>query len=149
MNMNKMRVALSILAGAWALPVLAADPMVVYKAESCGCCAGWVDYMKAKGHESKVITMDDVTPTKQKLKVPEAMQSCHTAVVDGYVIEGHVPAEAIDKLLRERPKVTGIAAPGMPQGSPGMSGRPETFTVYAFGPDGAKPFMQFRGDVRQ
>lgn len=149
MNMSKMGVALALLLAVSAAPAVAAEPMVVYKAESCGCCAGWVDYMKAKGRESKVVAMDDVGPTKHKLKVPEVMQSCHTAVIDGYVIEGHVPAEAIDKLLSERPKVTGIAAPGMPQGSPGMSGRPEVFTVYAFGPDGAKPFMQFKGDVRQ
>ncbi|MCR6630746.1 MAG: DUF411 domain-containing protein [Magnetospirillum sp.] len=138
-----MRGALALLLGAWALPALAAESMTVYKADSCGCCAGWVEYMKAKGHAAKVVSLDDVGPMKQHLKVPEAMQSCHTAVIDGYVVEGHVPAEAIAKLLAERPKVTGIAAPGMPQGSPGMSGKPEPFTVYTFGPDGAKPFMRF------
>lgn len=143
-----MRGALALLLGGWALPVIAAEPMIVYKAESCGCCAGWVDYMAAKGHPSKVIAMDDVTPAKQRLKVPESMQSCHTAVIDGYVIEGHVPVEAIDKLLAERPKVTGLAAPGMPQGSPGMSGRPEPFVVYAFGPDGTRPFMRINGEGR-
>lgn len=138
-----IRVALAVAAGAVALPALAGEAMTVYRAPSCGCCGGWVDYMKAKGHESKVVMLDDVTTAKRKLKVPEEMESCHTAVVDGYVIEGHVPVEAIDKLLKERPKVTGLAAPGMPQGSPGMSGRPEPFTVYAFGPDGTKPFMRF------
>lgn len=143
MSKIKTRGAAALLLGLWAVPALAGGAMTVYKAESCGCCGGWVDYMKTKGHDSKVVVLDDVSPTKQRLKVPEAMQSCHTAVIDGYVIEGHVPAEAIDKLLKERPKVTGIAAPGMPQGSPGMSGAPEPFTVYAFGPDGAKPFMRF------
>ncbi|MGE5516105.1 MAG: DUF411 domain-containing protein [Bacteroidota bacterium] len=140
---SNTRGALALLLGLWAAPALAGETMTVYKAESCGCCGGWVDYMAAKGHPSKVVVLDDVGPTKARLKVPEAMQSCHTAVIDGYVIEGHVPAEAIDKLLADRPKVVGIAAPGMPQGSPGMSGRPEPFTVYAFGPDGAKPFMRF------
>ncbi|HLO78419.1 MAG TPA: DUF411 domain-containing protein [Magnetospirillum sp.] len=149
--MNKTtRGALAAMLAALAFPAWAAgEAMTVYKAESCGCCAGWVDHMKAKGHTANVVTMDDVAPMKQKLHVPEAMQSCHTAVIDGYVIEGHVPAEAIAKLLAERPKVTGLAAPGMPQGSPGMSGRPEPFVVYAFGPDGATPFMRFNGEVRQ
>lgn len=137
------RGTVALLLALFAVPALAGEAMTVYRSPSCGCCGGWVDYMKAKGHESKVVLQDDVTPTKERLKVPEAMQSCHTAVIDGYVIEGHVPVEAIDKLLKERPKVTGLAAPGMPQGSPGMSGRPDPFTVYAFGPDGAKPFMKF------
>lgn len=137
------RGTVALLLALFAVPALAGEAMTVYRSPNCGCCGGWVDYMKAKGHESKVVLQDDVTPTKERLKVPEAMQSCHTAVIDGYVIEGHVPVEAIDKLLKERPKVTGLAAPGMPQGSPGMSGRPDPFTVYAFGPDGAKPFMKF------
>lgn len=140
---SKTRGALALLLGLWTMPALAGEPMTVYRSPSCGCCGGWVDYMKAKGHDSKVVMLDDVIPTKERLKVPEEMQSCHTAVIDGYVIEGHVPMEAIDKLLKERPKVIGLAAPGMPQGSPGMSGRPEPFTVYAFGPSGAKPFMKF------
>lgn len=142
--MNKMMSAALVAAMvSWAAPTLAGEAMTVYRSPSCGCCGGWVDYMKVKGHESRVVMLEDMEPTKERLKVPEAMQSCHTAVIDGYVIEGHVPVEAIDKLLKERPKVTGIAAPGMPQGSPGMSGTPEPFTVYAFGPDGAKPFMRF------
>lgn len=135
--------ALAMAAAAVTLPAVAGEAMTVYRSPSCGCCGGWVDYMKGKGHESKVVMLDDVTPAKRKLKVPEEMESCHTAVIDGYVIEGHVPVEAIDKLLKDRPKVTGLAAPGMPQGSPGMSGRPEPFTVYAFGPEGTKPFMRF------
>lgn len=138
-----MRATLVAALVSWAAPSLAGEAMTVYRSPSCGCCGGWVDYMKTKGHESRVVMLEDVIPTKERLKVPEAMQSCHTAVIEGYVVEGHVPVEAIDKLLKERPKVTGIAAPGMPQGSPGMSGAPEPFTVYAFGPDGAKPFMRF------
>lgn len=142
--MNKMMRAVLVAAlVSWAAPSLAGEAMTVYRSPSCGCCGGWIDYMKAKGHESRVVMLEDMEPTKERLKVPEAMQSCHTAVIDGYVVEGHVPVEAIGKLLKERPKVTGIAAPGMPQGSPGMSGAPEPFTVYAFGPDGAKPFMRF------
>lgn len=138
---SKLFAALALCA--LAVSAQAAEPMTVYRSPSCGCCGGWVDYMKAKGHDSKVVMQDDVSPTKERLKVPEQLQSCHTAVIDGYVIEGHVPAEAIDKLLKERPKVTGIAAPGMPQGSPGMSGAKQPFTVYSFGTDGIRPFMQF------
>lgn len=145
MMKNTMRAAAVVLLGAWVLPALAGEAMTVYRSPSCGCCGGWVDYMKTKGHESRVVMLEDMEPTKERLKVPEDMQSCHTAVIDGYVIEGHVPAEAVDKLLKERPKVTGLAAPGMPQGSPGMSGTPAPFTVYAFGPDGTKPYMRFNG----
>ena len=143
------RATLAVAAAFAVLPALAGEAMTVYRSPSCGCCGGWVDYMKDKGHESKVVMLDDVTPAKRKLKVPEEMESCHTAVIDGYVIEGHVPMAAIEKLLAERPKVTGLAAPGMPQGSPGMSGRPELYTVYAFGPEGTKPYMRFKGEQPQ
>lgn len=139
----KTRLLAALAFSALAVAAHAAEPMTVYKAESCGCCASWVDYMKDHGRPAKIVSMDDVSPVKERLKVPAEMQSCHTAMIDGYVIEGHVPAEAIDKLLAERPKVTGLAAPGMPQGSPGMSGARQPFTVYTFGPDGAKPFMRF------
>lgn len=143
MNHRNVSAAALLAAALWAAPALAGEAMIVYRSPSCGCCGGWVDYMKAKGHDSKIVMLDDVTPAKRKLKVPEDLESCHTAVIDGYVVEGHVPVEAIDKLLKERPKITGLSAPGMPQGSPGMSGRPEPFTVYAFGPQGTTPFMRF------
>lgn len=148
MNHRIVSAAALMAAALWAAPVVAGEAMIVYRSPSCGCCGGWIDYMKAKGHPAKVVMQDDVAPTKQKLKVPEELESCHTAVIDGYVIEGHVPVEAIDKLLKERPKVTGLSAPGMPQGSPGMSGRPEPFTVYAFGPEGTKPFMRINDGAR-
>ncbi len=77
------------------------------------------------------------------MQVPADMQSCHTAVIAGYVVDGHVPVEAIAKLLADKPHVTGIAVPGMPGGSPGMSGPKEPFTAYAFGPDGKTVFMNF------
>ena len=79
--------------------------------------------------------LDDLAPVKRKLGVPEALESCHTAVVEQYVIEGHVPADVIDQLLRERPKVAGLAVPGMPAGSPGMESpgqKPERYDVIAF-----------------
>lgn len=148
MNHRIVSTAALMAAALWAAPVLAAESMIVYRSPSCGCCGGWIDYMTAKGHPSKVVMQEDVAPTKQKLKVPEELESCHTAVIDGYVVEGHVPVEAIDRLLKDRPKVIGLSAPGMPQGSPGMSGQPEPFTVYAFGPEGIKPFMRFNEGAR-
>ena len=83
----------------------------------------------------KTEDLDDLAPIKQKLGVPAALQSCHTAVVDGYVVEGHVPADLIDRLLRDRPPVVGLAVPGMPVGSPGMDApgqKPERYQVLAF-----------------
>lgn len=94
--------------------------MVVYKSPTCGCCASWVTYMAAHGFATTVTDMADVTPIKTQHGVPSALSSCHTALVGGYVIEGHVPAEDVRRLLREKPAIAGLAAPGMPAGSPGM-----------------------------
>ena len=103
--------------------VLAAEelPTVeVYKSPSCGCCGFWVEHMKQSGFKVNIHNVQDVTPVRQNFGVPDAMASCHTAVVGGYAIEGHVPAADVKRLLRERPKAAGIAVPGMAQGSPGM-----------------------------
>jgi len=92
----------------------------VYKSPSCGCCGFWVEHMKQSGFKVNIHNVRDVTPVREKFGVPDAMASCHTAVVAGYAIEGHVPAADVKRLLRERPKAAGIAVPGMVQGSPGM-----------------------------
>lgn len=94
----------------------------VYKTPTCGCCSKWVDHLKAAGFRTTVTDMpqQSLDNVKSKHDVPAEVHSCHTAVVDGYVIEGHVPAAEIKRLLQERPKVTGLAVPGMPLGSPGM-----------------------------
>ncbi len=97
-------------------------PVTVYKSPTCGCCAKWVEHMRANGFEVTVNEMPDVAPIKDKQGVPAELRSCHTALVGGYVIEGHVPADVIKKLLRERPNAVGLAVPGMPMGSPGMEG---------------------------
>lgn len=117
-----------------ATPALAEPLVEVWKAESCGCCGGWVDHMKAEGFTVRVHTMDDVAPVKTMLGVPPALESCHTATVDGYVVEGHVPAADIRRLLAERPKARGLSAPGMPADAPGMdmkTGQP--YDVVLFG----------------
>lgn len=109
---------------------------VVYKSPTCGCCTGWVDHLREHGYTAKVIDTHDMDGVKKLLGVPEPMHSCHTARIGGYVIEGHVPAEAIDRLLAEKPAVAGLASSGMPLGSPGMSGPKEENVVHAFSPQG-------------
>jgi len=108
-------------------------PIAVYKTPTCGCCTLWVDHLRANGFVPTVTNLDDLTSVKSNNNVPGALQSCHTAVVDGYVIEGHVPAADIRRLLQERPAVAGLAVPGMPIGSPGMEGpTPQPYSVIAF-----------------
>lgn len=114
-----------------------AGEAVVYKSPTCGCCKGWATYLQRNGYKVTVIDRDDMDKVKDGMGVPEELRSCHTAKIDGYVVEGHVPLEAIDKLLAEKPKATGIAAPGMPSGSPGMDGPKAPNPVYTFG--GAAP----------
>ena len=105
-----------------AAPKSAAKPlmMTVYKTPTCGCCSKWVDHMKQNGFTVHVTDLNDLSAIKTRHGVPSKAQSCHTALVSGYVVEGHVPAETVKRMLREKPAVAGIAVPGMPQGSPGM-----------------------------
>jgi hypothetical protein len=107
----------------------------VYKAVTCGCCANWVQHLQAHGFTTEVTDVEDIAAVKVTHNVPVAAQSCHTAVVDGYVVEGHVPAADVQRLLRERPAVAGIAVPGMPIGSPGMEVpgvAPQRYNVFSF-----------------
>ena len=114
-----------------------AQPVTVYKSPSCGCCAKWVEYLAADGFDVTTVERADVQPIKQAHGVPPRLQSCHTAVIDGYVIEGHVPARDIRRLLNERPNVIGLSAPGMPPMSPGMGSiEPRDYDVLSFDGDG-------------
>ena len=108
--------------------------ITVWKSASCGCCQQWVDYLQDEGFEVIVHNVEDVVSIKQKLGITNpAIYSCHTAKVGGYIIEGHVPASDIRRLLNERPKLMGLAAPGMPQMSPGMlSIEPKGYDVLQF-----------------
>src|SRR5687767_5282598 len=105
-----------------ALFAISANPkMLVYKSPTCGCCGKWVQHIRDAGYSVETIDVDDVTPYKTKHGVPLELQSCHTGIVQGYAIEGHVPADVIDRLLKEKPKnARALAVPGMPLGSPGM-----------------------------
>jgi hypothetical protein len=116
-----------------AAPTLAA--IAVYKSPTCGCCAEWVVHLQQHGFDVKTENVADLRPIKSRYGVPRALHSCHTAVVGGYVVEGHVPADLIARLLRERPAILGLAVPGMPTGSPGMEvpGAPaERYQVLTF-----------------
>lgn len=126
-----------LVAGAGGRPGgAAAKPTItVHKSSTCGCCAAWVGHLRTSGYPVTTDDVEDLAPIKRKLGVPHALQSCHTAEVEGYIIEGHVPADLIDRLLRERPSVVGLAVPGMPVGSPGMEApgqAAERYQVLAF-----------------
>ena len=115
------------------LSAQAAPAMMVYKYPNCGCCKTWVTLMRNAGFEISARDTADMPAIKQRYKVPEALGSCHTALVGGYVVEGHVPADLITRLLKEKPKVLGLAVPGMPIGSPGMEGgTKEAYDVLTF-----------------
>ena len=119
----------------------------VTKDPSCGCCERWVTHLREAGF-AVTATEGPVNPLKIRLGVPRELASCHTAQVGGYVIEGHVPAGAIKRLLAERPEGTGLAVPGMPVGSPGMEiedMQPDTYDVVLFGKDGRSMFARYRG----
>lgn len=116
--------------------------ITVYRDPSCNCCGGWIDYLTVQGFKLKNVLISDMNALKQQYGVPNDLVSCHTAVIDGYVIEGHVPADYIKRLLAEQPNVTGIAVPGMPIGTPGMESGDvrEPFTVLSFDQQGTEAF---------
>jgi hypothetical protein len=119
----------------------AAPTMEVFKSPTCGCCSKWVEHVQQGGFTVKVTDLSDAAldALKQKHGIPRTAQSCHTGLVDGYVVEGHVPVAEVHRMLKERPAVTGIAVGGMPLGSPGMEvpgQRPQTYNVITFDKQG-------------
>lgn len=138
----------AVLTTSRAVAQAALPKVVVTKDPNCGCCSGWVDHMKAAGFPVEVVTTPQVNRVKVRLGVPDDLASCHTAEVGGYVIEGHVPADAIKRLLAERPHAKGLAVPGMPVGSPGMEvagTENDLYAVVLFGPSGRSTFARYRG----
>lgn len=137
MTTRFIRAAVALALAMSAGHAIAAEPIAVFKSSTCGCCTQWIDHLRKSGFEVRSTDIETMNAVKARFGVPPEMRSCHTAVVDGYVIEGHVPASDIQRLLRERPKVAGLAAPGMPLGSPGMEGpRSEPYSVMSFTKDG-------------
>ena len=124
-----------------------AETITVHKTPWCGCCSAWVEHLREAGFEVEVEEAEDLAPYRVALGVPDQLMSCHTAEVDGYAIEGHVPAEEIKRLLVERPDARGLSVPGMPMGSPGMETpyEPDTYDVVIFSDDGAAVFASYAG----
>ncbi len=146
----RLALALAVLAlaplPAAAEPGAAAGPLPtvrVYKSPTCGCCTAWEKHLEAAGFPVESVPTARLAEVKQTRGVPREAEACHTALVDGYVVEGHVPADDVKRLLRERPDVRGLAVPGMPLGSPGMeSPTPEPYAVYSFDAAGSLRLFQ-------
>jgi hypothetical protein len=129
------------------LPLQAAPamPVLLYKSPGCGCCEDYGAYLEQHGFKVTIRESDKLAALSANAGVPAELQGCHTAFIGGYVVDGHVPIEAVEKLLAERSSLKGLAVPGMPPGSPGMPGTKEMpLVVYAIGQDGkANPYMTF------
>src|SRR5687767_13060477 len=141
-------VTLTLVAAATPRAFGAAYTLEVWKMRACGCCKGWAKHFEAAGFATKVHEVDDVGIIRAAAGVPADLGGCHTSKVAGYVVEGHVPVAAVQRLLAERPTILGVAVPGMPLGSPGMGveGEPaEPYEVIAFTADGSRSvFMEVR-----
>lgn len=126
--------------------------MTVYKSATCGCCKLWVDHAQKAGFTVKTVDTNDLPGVKREMGVPAKLQSCHTVVVGSYVLEGHVPASDVKRLLTQKPKVRGLAVPGMPVGSPGMEQGPpsgyDRYEVIAFAADGKETVWASHGPPR-
>ena len=111
--------------------------VTVYKSPNCGCCNNYIGYLKRKGFEVEKINTDDMETVRESNGIPYNLESCHTTIIGDYVVEGHIPIEAINSLLEDKPAIKGIAMPGMPSGSPGMPGaKLANFTIYSLNEDG-------------
>lgn len=120
--------------------------VTVYKTPTCGCCGKWVEHLQSAGFSVEAIEVRETATVRAMNGVPTELGSCHTALVDGYVVEGHVPAQDVLRLLEERPPVLGLAVPGMPIGSPGMEGpNPERYEVFAFNDRGERETFATHG----
>jgi hypothetical protein len=131
--------SLVLIAVLGSAPVLAQSsaPVEVFKSPYCGCCGKWVEHLRQNGFQVNTHDVEDVTAARKKMGMPDRLGSCHTAKIGGYVVEGHVPAADIQRLLKEKPKALGLAVPAMPPGSPGMeSAKPVPFQTLLVRTDG-------------
>ena len=120
--------------------IAASNHATLYKNPQCSCCEGYARYLRRHGFQVDVTPTNDLAEISQKAGVPEEYQGCHTMFIEGYVVDGHVPVEIIQKLLSERPAIAGVTLPGMPEGSPGMVGtKTAPFVIYAVTKDGKEP----------
>jgi len=155
-NRVTRRGTFSTLVGAFAaagFPARAAEPVrvTVHRDPGCGCCKAWSERLRAAGFAVEVMEETNMADVKRALGAPQSLGACHTAEVAGYLVEGHVPPAAIKRLLAEKPLALGLAAPGMPAGSPGMEtddGAAAVYDVFLFDAAGQKSFGRYRGDQR-
>lgn len=140
-----------VLAGCESKPPPNQPAIEVWKSPTCSCCSKWVSHLRDNGFVATVNNENAMNPLKTKLGVPPEFASCHTALVDGYVIEGHVPAQDIHRLLAEKPEAAGLAVPGMPIGSPSMEQgkRRDPYTTMLFDTRGQSTAFQSHGETRQ
>jgi len=125
----------------------APPPMTVYRDPGCGCCHTWVEHLRANGFNVTLVDAPSMKAVKARYEVPPALAACHTGEIGGYVIEGHVPAAAVKRLLAEKPIGRGLAVPGMPAGSPGMEGgEPEIYEVMLFGDGAPQTYGRYKED---
>lgn len=137
MKLNRYALLLIALLGASAA-MAQATVVEVFKSPYCGCCGKWVEHLRQSGFEVRAHDVEDVPAVRQKLGMPDRLGSCHTAKIGGYLVEGHVPAADIQRLLKEKPKALGIAVPSMPPGSPGMeSSKPIPYQTLLVQSDGS------------
>ncbi|MQA90641.1 MAG: DUF411 domain-containing protein [Gemmatimonas sp.] len=130
---------------AWTERTAEATEIVVYATPTCGCCSAWVEHLQENGFEVEVVHQDDLSAIRREHGLPPELMSCHMGIVEGFAIEGHVPASTVQRLVAERPAVLGIAAPGMPMGSPGMEhpdGITQQFEVYSWDASGATEIFE-------
>lgn len=146
------RLTLMVLAAASLSPISSSQAaeelfITIHKDPSCGCCSGWALHLQKNGFTTKIIETSQPDAVKKRLGVPDDLASCHTAEIAGYIVEGHVPATALKRLLAEKPVANGLAVAGMPIGSPGMEGgQPERYEVVLFGPSERRVYMRFIGE---
>ena len=127
-KLSRLLAATAFVAAAWSIPSVSAgndaQDMIVFKSPTCGCCQEWVEIMSKAGFKMSVKNVEDLDTVKKMAAIPDELQSCHTARVGDYIVEGHVPASTIRRMLSQKPDIRGIAVPGMPFGSPGMGHDP-------------------------
>jgi hypothetical protein len=146
MKRRSFLAAAGLLVPMVAIPAAPPLPAVqVFKSPTCGCCGAWVDHLRSAGFTVEVTNVDDTTAARKRLGLPDAFGACHTATVGGYVVEGHVPADEIKRLLAARPAAVGLAVPGMPVGSPGMEAgtRQDPYEVFLIDKGRATVFASY------
>lgn len=135
----------ALIGGAMGVIPLNAEPargdVTLYKNPQCDCCEGYADYLRHNGFKVKTIPTNDLTAMGEKYGIPDSLQPCHISLIGGYIVGGHIPIEVVNRLLSEKPQITGITLPGMPEGTPGMPGKkPGPLQIYEIGKGAAKVY---------